>query len=143
MTARGGAASFPRMSDKTLLILAAAALALAGCAQKTVPPGDAGVCYHVVFQKDPAGVYKPKYNKLVKTDSLERCAANLEAMRIKFLTMGGNQQEIYGAYQSNYLFLVKEGVMTSTSLEGPRYVALVRTGDGRLAIPGAMPQSAP
>jgi hypothetical protein len=64
-------------------------------------------------------------------------------MRIKFLTMGGNQQEIYGAYQSNYLFLVKEGVMTSTSLEGPRYVALVRTGDGRLAIPGAMPQSAP
>jgi len=30
-------------------------------------------------------------------------------------------------------------VLTSTSLEGPRYVALVRTGDGRLAIPGAMP----
>jgi hypothetical protein len=32
-------------------------------------------------------------------------------------------------------------VLTSTSLEGPRYVALVRTGDGRLAIPGAMPQA--
>ena len=54
--------------------------------------------------------------------------------------LGGNQTDIYGAYQSNFLFLVKEGVMTSTSLEGPRYVALVRTGDGRLAIPGAMPR---
>ena len=81
-----------------------------------------------------------KYNKLVDAPNLETCAANLEAMRIRFLTMGGSQQEIYGAYQANFLFLVKEGVMTSTSLEGPRYVALVRTGDGRLAIPGAMPQ---
>lgn len=124
------------MSVKTLVLLAAAALALGACAKKTTPPGDAGVCYHVVPQKDGS----MKYNRLVSTDSLEKCAANLEAMRIKFLTLGGSQQEIYGAYQSNFLFLVKEGVMTSTSLEGPRYVALVRTGDGRLAIPGAMPQ---
>jgi hypothetical protein len=123
------------MSAKTLMILAAAGLALAGCAKRTKPPGDAGVCYHVVPQKDGS----LKYNKLVMAKNLEQCAANLEAMRIKFLTLGGNQQEIYGAYQSNFLFLVKEGVMTSTSLEGPRYVALVRTGDGRLAIPGAMP----
>jgi hypothetical protein len=124
------------MAVKTYLVLAAAALALGACAKKTTPPGDAGVCYHVVPQKDGS----LKYNKLVSTDSLEKCAANLEAMRIRFLTLGGSQQEIYGAYQANFLFLVKEGVMTSTSLEGPRYVALVRTGDGRLAIPGAMPQ---
>ncbi len=124
------------MLVRNTLMLAAAALALAGCAKKTVPPGDAGVCYHVVPQKDGA----LKYNKVVSVDSLERCAANLEAMRIKFLRMGGNQTELYGAFQSNFLFLVREGVMTSTSLEGPRYVALVRTGDGRLAIPGAMPQ---
>ena len=51
----------------------------------------------------------------------------------------GTQQDIYGAYQANFLFLEAQGVSTSTSLEGPRYVALVRTGDGRLAIPGAMP----
>ena len=121
---------------KTLLVLAAAALALAACAKKTEPPGDRGICYHVVPQKDGT----LKYNKLVQADSLEKCAANLEAMRIKFLRMGGSTQDIYGAYQANFLFLVKEGVMTSTSLEGPRYVALVRTGDGRLAIPGAMPQ---
>ena len=118
------------------VLVAAAALSLTACAKKTTPPGDAGVCYHVVPQKDQS----LKYNKLVVTDSLEKCAANLEAMRIKFLTMGGTRQEIYGAYQANFLFLQKEGVLTSTSLEGPRYVALVRTGDGRLAIPGAMPQ---
>lgn len=80
-----------------------------------------------------------KFNRLVEAKNLEVCAANLEAMRIKFLRMGGSQQEIYGAYQANFLFLQREGVLTSTSLEGPRYVALVRTGDGRLAIPGAMP----
>ena len=124
------------MSAKTILVLTAAALALAACQKRTEPLGTAGVCYHVVPQKDGS----LKYNKLVAASSLEQCAANLEAMRIKFLMMGGTQQEIYGAFQSNFLFLQKEGVLTSTSLEGPRYVALVRTGDGRLAIPGAMPQ---
>ncbi len=120
---------------RTLMILAAA-VALSACSQKTTPPGDAGVCFHVVPQQDGS----MKYNRLVSVASLELCAANLEAMRIKFLRLGGNQTNIYGAYQSNFLFLEKEGVMTSTSLEGPRYVALVRTGDGRLAVPGAMPQ---
>jgi hypothetical protein len=125
------------MTRAVLLVLAAsAALALGGCAKKTTPPGDAGICYHVVPQKDGS----LKYNKLVQTESLEKCAANLEAMRIKFLRMGGSTQDIYGAYQANFLFLQREGVLTSTSLEGPRYVALVRTGDGRLAIPSAMPQ---
>jgi len=61
-------------------------------------------------------------------------------MRIKFLTLGGSAQEILGAYQSNYIFIQRAGVFASTSLDGPRYIALVRTGDGRLAIPGAMPQ---
>lgn len=124
------------MSVKTLLILGAAALSVTGCAKKTTPPGDAGTCYHVVPQQDGT----MKYNRLLAVPNLETCAANLEAMRVKFLRMGGNQVNIYGAYQANFLFLEKEGVMTSTSLEGPRYVALVRTGDGRLAIPGAMPR---
>jgi hypothetical protein len=120
-----------------VVILASATLALAGCEHRTEPPGDPGVCYHVVPQKDG----KLKFNKLVNAPNLETCAANLEAMRVKFLTLGGSQQDIYGAYQANFLFLQSEGVLTSTSLEGPRYVALVRTGDGRLAIPGAMPQA--
>jgi len=113
-----------------------ASLALSACSARTEPPGDVGVCYHVVPQKDG----KLKYNRLVVAPNLETCAANLEAMRLKFLRMGGTSQNIYGAYQANFLFLVPEGVQTSTSLEGPRYTALVRTGDGRLAIPGAMPQ---
>jgi hypothetical protein len=127
--------------QRTVLIasLAAAAAALAACAQHTEPPGDPGVCYQVV----PLKGGKLRYNKLVNAPNLETCAANLEAMRIKFLRMGGSMQEIYGAYQANFLFLQKEGVLTSTSLEGPRYVALVRTGDGRLAIPGAMPGPPP
>jgi len=122
------------------LVLTASALiaagAVAGCSPQTEPPGTPGVCYNVVPQKGG----KLKYFKLVNATSLETCAANLEAMRLKFLRMGGTQQEIYGAYQANFLFLTSAGVLTSTSLEGPRYVALVRTGDGRLAIPGAMPQ---
>ena len=109
--------------------------ALTACQARTEPPGDTGICYNVVPQKGG----KLKYFKLVNTTSLESCAANLEAMRIKFLRMGGTQTEVYGAFQSNFLFLVPEGVQTSQSLEGPRYTALVRTGDGRLAIPGAMP----
>jgi hypothetical protein len=125
------------MHHTTLLATLAAAAALSACSTRTEPPGDPGICYHVVPQKDG----KLKYNKLVNAANLETCAANLEAMRIKFLRMGGTQQEIYGAYQANFLFLEQQGVLTSTSLEGPRYVALVRTGDGRLAIPGAMPQA--
>jgi hypothetical protein len=124
------------MHRTALVATLAAAAALSACQKRTEPPGDVRVCYHVVPQKDGS----LKYNKLVVAPNLETCAANLEAMRVKFLRMGGNAQNIYGAYQANFLFLEKEGVMTSTSLEGPRYVALVRTGDGRLAIPGAMPQ---
>lgn len=123
------------MTRIALLAAAVLSLGLFACAKRTEPPGDLRVCYHVV----PEAGGKLKFNKLVETPNLETCAANLEAMRIKFLRMGGSQQEIYGAYQSNFLFLQREGVLTSTSLEGTRYVALVRTGDGRLAIPGAMP----
>src|SRR5438105_11192853 len=113
-----------RLAFAAAVVMAATAI-LGACTQRTEPPGDPGVCYNVVPQKGG----KLKYFKLVNTPSLETCAANLEAMRLKFLRMGGSQQEIYGAYQANFLFLTAEGVLTSTSLEGPRYVALVRTGD--------------
>jgi hypothetical protein len=114
----------------------ASALALGACQKRTEPPGDAGVCYHVTFQKDG----KLKFNKLVNAPNLETCAANLEAMRLKFLSLGGSAQEILGAYQANFIFVQRTGIFTGATLEGPRYLALVRTGDGRLAIPGAVPQ---
>ena len=123
-----------RLAFSAALLVASATIS--ACSARTEPPGDPGICYHVVPQKDG----KLKYFKLVNAANLETCAANLEAMRVKFLRMGGTQQNIYGAYQTNFLFLEQEGVFTSTSLEGGRYLALVRTGDGRLAIPGAMPQ---
>ncbi|MDE2489047.1 MAG: hypothetical protein KGO51_16775 [Alphaproteobacteria bacterium] len=120
-----------------LAVVLSSAVALSACAKRTEPLGTPGVCYDVVFPKNG----KPKYNVLVKNvPNLETCAANLEAMRVKFLMMGGSAQELLGAYQSNFIFVQPEGIFTSTSLEGPRYLALVRTGDGRLAVPGAMPQ---
>lgn len=124
------------MNRLALILALSATAALGACAKRTSPRGDPGVCFHVV----PLKTGELKYNKLVMAPNLETCAANLEAMRIKFLRMGGTTQEIYGAYQGNFLFLQKEGVLTSSTLEGGRYVALVRTGDGRLAIPGAMPR---
>lgn len=122
---------------RTALIVGLAALSLAACAKRTRPPGEAGACYHAVKQKDGT----IKFNRLPGTKpNLETCAANLEAMRIKFLRMGGSNQEITGAFQGTWIFIQKEGIFASPSLEQAPYLALVRTGDGRLAIPGAMPQ---
>jgi hypothetical protein len=124
--------------SRTLAAVAALVplLALGACQKKIVPPGTPGVCYNVTFEKNGALVY----HKLVEAPNLETCAANLEAMRIKFLRLGGTAQEILGAYQANFIFVQHEGIFSGTTLDGPRYPALVRTGDGRLAIPGAMPQ---
>ena len=113
-----------------------ASLGMAGCSKRTRPPGDAGVCYHVTFKAGGELVY----HKLVNAPNLETCAANLEALRLKFLRMGGSAQQTMGAYQANFIFVQRDGIFSATSLHGPRYLALVRTGDGRLAIPGAMPQ---
>jgi hypothetical protein len=128
------------MMLRTVLVIGLSALALTACAQRTRPPGEVGICYHVVPQSDGS----LKYNKLKGTQpNLENCAAALEGMRVRFLRMGGSARELVGAYQGNFLFLQREGIFTASTLEGHRYLALVRTGDGRLAIPGAMPAEAP
>jgi hypothetical protein len=120
-----------------ILTAAVAILALSACVKRTRPPGDLLVCYQVQPQHDGS----MKYNKLAsKQPDLEHCAGALEALRMKFLSMGGSQREIMGAYQGNYIFLQRDGIFTAPSLEEHRYLALVRTGDGRLAIPGAMPR---
>lgn len=110
---------------------------LAGCAKQVEAPTDTGVCWHMATTKE--GVVK--FNRLANNvPDLEHCAAQLEAMRIKFMALGGNKSDIVGSYQGSYLFLQREGVFTAQKLDGARYPFMVRTGDGRLATPGAMPQ---
>jgi hypothetical protein len=121
------------------LALAAAlsAAALSGCEKKIEAPYDRGVCWHVV----PLTGGKIKFNKLSENrPNLESCAASLEGMRERFLSLGGAQEDLVGAYQGNFLFLGRTGVFTSTSLTSARWPALVRTSDGRLAIPSAVAQ---
>jgi hypothetical protein len=120
-------------------VLAACMLAssLAACGQKVEAPFNKGVCWHMVTL---AGG-KVKFNVLSQNrPNLESCAASLEGMRERFLALGGNQQDLIGAYQGSFLFLGNTGVFTSTTLDGARWPALVRTSDGRLAIPSAVAQ---
>jgi hypothetical protein len=120
-----------------LALAAASAAALAGCEKKIEAPYDKGVCFHMV----PLTGGKVKFNILSRNrPSLESCAASLEGMRERFLGLGGSDENIIGAYQGNFLFLGRTGVFTSTSLTGARWPALVRTSDGRLAIPSAVAQ---
>jgi len=122
-----------------LAVLAAIALAgigLSACEKQIDAPSEAGVCWHAVPLKD-GGL---KFNRLAEhTPSLESCAAALEAMRLRFQRLGSDQGMVIGAYQGSYLFLASDGVFTSQTLKGGRYLFLVRTGDGRLAKASAMP----
>jgi len=106
------------------------ALALAGCTKQVEAPMDRGICWHVV----PLTNGEVRFNKLSANEpSIEHCAASLEAMRQQFLGIGGNNEDITGAYQGNFLFLGRQGVFMSQQLNGARYFLLGRTNDGRLA----------
>jgi len=111
---------------------------LGGCTQEISAPGDRGVCWHMVQPlKGP-----PKFNVLARdVPDLEHCAAQMEKMRVNFQSLGLAQSDIVGAYQTQFLFLNRYGAFTSQTLTGFHYPFLVRTGDGRLAVPGAMPQN--
>lgn len=91
-------------------IVSAAALALLGltvsaCAQKGVEaPTEPGVCYHVVPAED--GKSAPKINVVARDQpQIEFCAARLEEMRLRFLRMGGNNRDMIGAYQGQFIFI--------------------------------------
>ena len=120
----------------TVLACASAALGLAGCEKQLEAPADKGVCWHLV---QPPG-QPPKFNKLAENQiDLEHCAAELEKMRISFRSLGKNDEEVVGAYQGQYLFDNSGGVFTSQTLNGHPYSLMVRSGDGRLVVQGAMP----
>lgn len=120
------------------ILLSAAALALTGltaCGMtSTRAPDDRGICYHVVQEGDEV-----RFNVLAEEqESIEFCAARLEEMRLNFLRMGGSTREITGAFQGQFIFIERSGVYFGQTLEGGRFFALARTGDGRLAIPGVI-----
>jgi hypothetical protein len=80
-----------------------------------------------------------KFNVLARNQrDLEHCAAELDIMRLRFLGLGGNAKHVIGAYQSQFLFVGPEGVYTSATFKGFRYLMLVHSGDGRLVTPGSM-----
>ena len=125
------------MKAVALLVAAVALTTLAGCEKQLEAPTDRGVCWHLV---QPAG-QPPKFNKLADNQvDLEHCAAQLERMRINFRALGKNDDVTVGAYQGQYLFDDETGVATSQTLKGHPYSLMVRSGDGRLVVPGAMPQ---
>ena len=123
--------SLPLVAVSLLL----AATALAGCEKRTEAPFEAGVCLHVIEQKDGTLKYNPVAHDV---PSMEQCAADLEGMRLRFVRMGSPNRELTGAYQGKFIFLEKEGIYLGDTYEGSRFMSLVRTGDGRLAVPGAI-----
>src|SRR5581483_12219928 len=84
---------------RSIAIVLGRGLALAACRQSLQPPGDAGVCYHLADLQDG----KPKYNVVARNvPDMEHCAAALEAMRIRFLNLGGGRSAITAAYQGTF-----------------------------------------
>ena len=122
---------------KLALSVALMAAGLAACEKPIAAPDDRGVCWHAIPQQDGT----IKFNKLASNvENMETCAATLEGMRIRFMRLGSANTDVIGAYQNNFLFLQKEGVFYGRTTTSGRFPFLVRTGDGRLAIPGAMKQ---
>lgn len=119
------------------LIAVLATLGLGACQKQLDAPADRGVCWHLA--QAPDGTVK--FNKLAAGQpDLEHCAAQLEIMRLRFRALGSTQTQVTGAYQGQFLFIQPEGVFTAQAFTGYRYPFMVRTGDGRLAVPGAMPE---
>ena len=109
------------------LTAALTCLTLAGCKAPIEAPADKGVCWHMSPKKE--GGYN--FNKVSENlPSLEYCAAALEKMRQDFVRLGGSHTQITGAYQGQFIFVQREGIFTSSSLDTTPYLALVRSGDG-------------
>lgn len=120
-----------------LVAAAASLLALAGCAKQIAAPTTTGVCWQAIPLKNG----DIRFNKVSEHEpNMESCAAALEGMRLRFLTLGGNNREVIGAYQGNFLFLERNGIFMSQRFNGNRYFALGRTADGRLATAAALSQ---
>jgi hypothetical protein len=125
---------------RIVLLAGACALGLSACQPAVdVPDAPFGTCFVVAPQEDGT------VNFTAMPDlqpNMENCAARLEENRVRWLRMGGTRREVIGYYGNQYLFVDSAGVSMSRSLDGGRFIALRRTHDGRLAIPGAFAQEA-
>ncbi|MDQ3126697.1 MAG: hypothetical protein M3Q74_13965 [Pseudomonadota bacterium] len=124
------------MRFAAITAIAVGGLALAACEKAVEAPFDRGVCYAV---ETGAEGEAPRFNKVAGDQpQIEFCAARLEEVRLRFLRIGGSRQEITGSYQGQFIFINREGVWLSKTLDGGRFNLMARTGDGRLAMPGAI-----
>lgn len=122
------------MIRPTLIASILAIPVLAGCAQAVKAPTETGVCYAVEQSEG-----EPVFNVVARDQvQIEMCAARLEEMRLRFRGLGSTREEVTGAYQGQFIFVDRRGVSFARTLEGARFFALARTGDGRLAVPGAI-----
>ena len=115
--------------------VAAMGLALSACEKQIKAPFEKGVCFHVATNKDKTLRFNPVEQNV---PSMEQCAATLEGMRIRFVRMGSPNRTLTGSYQGSFIFVEKEGIFLGQTYDGARFMSLVRTGDGRLAVPGAI-----
>lgn len=124
------------MRTAVVLAMSLGLTALGACQQTVEAPYDRGVCYAVELGENGE---PPRFNVVAENQpQIEFCAARLEEMRQRFLRLGGTRREIIGAYQGRFIFIDRAGVSFGQTLDGSRFMALARTGDGRLAIPGAI-----
>jgi len=123
---------------RIVMLSGACVLGLAACQPKIeVPDAPFGTCFVVAPQEDGTANFTPMPDL---QPNMENCAARLEENRMRWLRMGGTRREVVGYYGNQYLFVDSAGVSMSRSIDGGRFVALRRTNDGRLAIPGAFEQ---
>ncbi len=125
------------MRSIAVVVMALAVAGLAACETGPKAPRTTGVCY---FASDTElAKDEPNFAVVARNQpQIEFCAARLEEMRLRFLRMGGTNREIVGAYQGQFIFIQARGVSFARSFGGVKFFALARTGDGRLAIPGAI-----
>jgi hypothetical protein len=119
------------------LAFAAASLGLAGCEKQIKAPFEQGVCFQVATNKDKTLRFNPVERNV---QTMEQCAAILEGVRLRFIRLGSPNRTLTGAYQGSFIFVEKEGIFLGQTYDGARFMSLVRTGDGRLAVPGAVRQ---
>ena len=83
---------------------------------------------------------KPKFN-VVASDvpDMEHCAAQLEAMRVRFLSLGGTAQRHRRRLSGQLPVPRREGCSPAETYQGPRYPFLVRNGDQLVPV-GSAPQ---